>query len=121
MTGNQQNPEDIKKDLQGQIATFLSKKLETGQITPDRAKEIAQMILDKLSGTMSFDELMLVIPKLDDEFEELGEIIVPIMVDYEKKMREEIGNMINNHLQQKNFDEVLRLAKQAIELESQLT
>ncbi len=116
-----QNPEDIKNTIQARIVELITAKLESGQMTPERAKEIAQMILDKLSGNLPFEDLVKIIPKLDDQFEELGAVIVPVMIDYEKKMREEINSKIDNHLQQKNFDEVLRLAKEAIELESQLT
>lgn len=116
-----QNPEVVKNAIQSQIVELITAKLESGQMTPERAKEIAQMILEKLSGEMSFEDLVKIVPKLDDHFEELGAVIVPVMVDYEKKMREEINAKIDNHLQQKNFDEVLRIAKQAIELESQLT
>lgn len=116
-----QNPQEVKNAIQSQLVELITAKLESGHMTPERAKEIAQMILDKLSGDMSFDDLVKVIPKLDDQFEELGSVIVPVMIDYEKKMREEINTKIDSHLQQKNFDEVLRLAKEAIELESQLT
>lgn len=118
---DQINPVDLKSEIQSKIVELITKKLETGQMTPDRAKEIARMILDKLSGDYTFEELIQIIPKLDDHFEELGQVIVPVMVDYEKRMREEINTKINDHLQQKNFDEVLRLAKHAITLESQLT
>lgn len=120
MTDNT-NPEELKSELQSQIVDLITKKLESGQMTPERAKEIAKMILDKLSGQYSFEELIKIIPKLDDQFEELGQVIVPLMVDYERKFREEINSKIDSHLQQKNFDEVLRLAKHAITTESQLT
>lgn len=116
-----QNPQEVKSAIQSQIVELITAKLESGQMTPERAKEIAQMILDKLSGELSFDDLVKVVPKLDDQFEELGAVIVPVMVDYEKRMREEINEKIDSHLQQKNFDEVLKIARQAIELESQLT
>ncbi len=115
------NPDELKSEVQAKIVELITKKLETGQMSPDRAKEIAKMILDKLSGSYTFEELIQILPKLDDHFEELGQVIVPVMVDYEKKFREEINSKIDNHLQQKNFDEVLRLAKDAIAKESQLT
>ncbi len=116
-----QDPVEIKNTIQSKIVDLITAKLESGHMTQERAKEIAQMILDKLSGELSLEELFRIIPKLDDQFEELGAVIVPVMMDYEKKMREEINTKIDTHLQQKNFDEVLRLAKQAIEHESQLT
>lgn len=115
------NPDDLKSEIQSKIVDLITKKLESGQMSPERAKEIAKMILDKLSGSYTFEELIKIIPKLDDQFEELGQVIVPVMVDYEKRMREEINTKINDHLQQKNFDEVLRIAKDAITMESQLT
>jgi hypothetical protein len=120
MTDNT-NPEELKSEIQSQVVDLITKKLESGQMTTERAKEIAKLILDKLSGEYTFEELIKIIPKLDDHFEELGQVIVPVMVDYEKRFREEVNLKIDNHLQQKNFDEVLRLAKDAITTESQLT
>lgn len=116
-----QNPEELKKEVQARIVDLITRKLEAGQMSADRAREIAKMILDRMSGNISFEELIKLIPKLDDQFQELSQVIVPIMVDYEKRMREEINTKIDSHLKQKNFDEVLRIAKEAIEHESQLT
>lgn len=115
------SPEEIKNLVQAQIVDLITRKLQSGQMSSERAKEIAQLILDKLSGQLTTDELIQIIPKLDDQFEELGQVIVPVMVEYEKSFREQINQKIDSHLQEKNFDEVLRLAKEAIKKESQLT
>lgn len=115
------NADALKNAIQTQIVELITRKLEAGLMTAERAKEIAKMILDQMSGEYSYEELIKLIPKLDDHFEELGQVIVPVMVDYEKKLREEINSKIESHLKEKNFDEVLRLAKEAIALESQLT
>jgi L-lactate utilization protein LutC len=115
------SPEEIKNHIQAQIVDLITRKLQSGEMEKERAKQIAQMILEKLSGQMSSEELIQVVPKLDDQFEELGQVIVPMMVEYEKTFKEQINQKIDSHLQEKNFDEVLRLAKEAIEKESQLT
>ena len=118
---NNQNPVEIKRIIQEKIVELITKRLSSGQMTPERAKEIAGMILDKMPDNISYDDLISILPKLDDHFDELSQIIVPVMLDYEKRMREEINIKIDEHLNMKNFDEVLRLAREAIEKEKQLS
>lgn len=116
-----QNTSEKKKEVQAQIVALITKKLETGEMTPDRAKEIASMILEKMPEDMSDEQLLEIIPKLDDHFNELAQVVVPIMLDYEAQMRMEVNRQIDEHLKQKDFDSVLQITKQAIEKEKQLT
>jgi|CXWK01.1.fsa_nt_gi hypothetical protein len=118
---NNQDPAEINKIIQEKIVELITKRLSSGQMTQERAKEIAGMILDKMPNNISSDDLYSVLPKLDDHFDELSQIIVPVMLDYERRLREEINLKIDEHLRQKNFDEVLRLAREAIEKEKQLS
>lgn len=118
---NNQDPTELKRIVQERIVQLITKSLNSGHMTPERAKEIARLILEKMPEDVSFEELISVIPRLDDHFHELSQVIVPVMLDYEKRMREEINKKIDEHLSQKNFDEVLRLAREAIEKESQLS
>jgi hypothetical protein len=118
---NNQDPVEIKRIIQEKIVELITQKLSSGEMTQERAKEIAGMILEKMPDNISYDDLISILPKLDDHFDELAQIIVPVMLDYEKRMREEINTKIDEHLNMKNFDEVLKLAREAIEKEKQLS
>lgn len=116
-----QNPDETKKQLQAKVVELITKKLESGEMSPERAKEIAALVLDKMPEHVTQEELLEIIPKLDDEFDELAAVVVPVMLEYEKQMRAEINQQLDQYLQNKNFDQVLELTKKAIEQEKQLT
>jgi hypothetical protein len=103
------------------IVDLITKKLEAGTINEDRAKEIAREVLKRLPEHITYEELIRVIPKLDDDYKELAEVVVPIMVEYEQKIRVIINQKISALMQQQKYDEALELAKKAIEFEKGLT
>lgn len=117
--------EDKSKQLlnrvQAAIVDVITKGLEEGTITEDRAKEIARLVLAKLPEDVSYEELMRIIPKLDDDFQELSSAVVPIMLEYEAKMKEIINHKISILLKQNRFQEALDLSRKAIEFEKTLS
>lgn len=114
-------PDQVKRTFQEKVVELITRKLESGEMNPERAKEIAQMILEKFPEQMTDNDIINIIPKLDDQFEELAAIVVPMTLEYERKMREEINKTIDLHLQAKEFDKVLQITKGAIEQEKNLT
>ena len=113
--------EEIKEQLQSKIVEIITSKLESGEITQDRAKEIAKFVLDQLPDGVSYQKLMEIVPKLDDHFHELSEAVVPIMVDYEKKMKAIIEDRISTLLKANKLDEALDITQKAINFEKSLT
>jgi len=107
--------------VQNSIVDVISKGLEEGSITEDRAKEIAQVVLDKLPEDVTYEELMRIIPKLDDDFKELSAAVVPIMLEYESKMKDIINDRISSLLKNQKFSEALDTARKAIEFERGLS
>jgi len=59
--------------------------------------------------------------KLDDHFSELTVAIVPIMVEYEEKMKQVVNKKISELMQAHKLEEALEVTKKAIEFEKQLT
>ena len=102
------------------VVDTISKGLENGTITEDRAKMIANAVLSKLKDDISYEELIRIIPTLDDEFTELSAAIVPIMVEYEEKIKGVVNEKISALLKKEKFNEALRLAQKAIEFEKEL-
>lgn len=111
----------IKDKIQTQVVELISKGLESGEISESRAREIAKLVLEKLPDNLTEEEMMLIIPKLDDEFRELSEIVMPIMQDYEARIRAAVEKKILDLARARKFQEAIDLAKKAIALSSQLT
>lgn len=106
--------------VQSAIVEVITKGLDDGTISEDRAKEIANKVLERLKGDITYDELIRIIPTLDDEYQELSSAVVPIMVEYEQKIRKVVDDKISQLLKDQKLDEAMKLAKKAIEFESEL-
>ena len=113
--------EEVKEQLQAKIVEIITSKLESGEMTEDRAKQIAKHVLDQLPEGISYQQLMEKIPRLDDHFHEIGSAVIPIMVEYEKKMKAIIEERISALLKANKLDEALDFTKKAINFEKSLT
>lgn len=114
------NAAELRELLQQDIVAVITKKLEAGAMTEERAKAIAKMTLEKLPESISYEELMKIVPTLDDEFEELRSAIFPIVSDYQKKVAAKVQAQVTSLLKEKKYMEVLELTKKALEFESTL-
>lgn len=111
---------DLLDKVHNSVVDVITKGLENGTISEDRAKEIANFVLDKLKDDITYEELIRVIPTLDDEFKELSFAVIPIMLEYEAKIRKVVDEKISNLLKDKKFTEALKLAQRAMEFEKEL-
>lgn len=111
----------LREKLQNEIVNIVTNKLESGQINESRAKEIAQFVLEKLPRDISYQKLMEIIPTLDDHFEELTNAVLPIMVEYEQRMKKIIDEKIRSLIALGKLDEALNVARKAIEFEKSLS
>jgi hypothetical protein len=112
--------QELKEQLQQKIVDIITSKLASGEMNQDRAKEIAKHVLDVLPEEVSYQKLMEIIPTLDDHFFELSEAVIPIMVEYEKKVKAIINEKIAALLKMNKFDEALDYTKKAILFEKSL-
>ena len=114
------NAVELREKLQQDIVAVITKKLEAGVMTEERAKAIAKMTLERLPESISYEELMKIVPTLDDEFEELRSAIYPIVSDYQKKVAAKVQAQITSLMKEKKYLEVLELTKKALEFDSTL-
>ncbi len=111
----------LREKVQSEIVALITEKLKSGEMNQDRAKEIAKLVLEKLPENISYQELIKIIPKLDDEFHELSDVVVPIMTDYEKKLKVVLEEKVLKLVRDKKFKEAIIEARKAIEIEKQLS
>ncbi len=119
--GGDQNVSKLREDLQQRVVNIITKKLESGEMNEDRAKAIAKLTLDKLPENISYEDFMKVVPTLDDEFEELRTAIMPLLIEYQSKVASQVQQQVSQFMKQGKYSEALKLARQAIEFEKQLT
>lgn len=110
----------IREKLQQDIVSIITRKLESGEMTEERAKSIAKLTLEKLPEGISYKKMMEILPTLDDEFEELKTAIIPIITDYQNKIAQHVQIQLSELLKQQKYEDAMKLAKKAIEFESRL-
>jgi len=94
----------LRKKLEALIVDDLQKQLTDGEITGDRAAEIAELVLKMVPENITHEELLKVIPQLDDKATELSGVVFTILLEQDEKNKTEmisrlhasVGEMIKN-------------------------
>lgn len=116
-----QDVTSMRELVQKAVVEVITKGLQDGTVTEERAKNIAKMILEKLPEGITYEAFITVLPKLDDDYQEISGVIVPIMEQYETKMRKTNDGKITELIKDGKIDEALNLTNQAIEKERDLS
>lgn len=111
----------LREKIQSDIVALITAKLKAGEMSQDRAQKIAAVVLEKMPENITHEELMKVVPRLDDEFVELAEIVMPIMTEYEKKLHKTIEERVLKLVREKKFKEAMIEARKGIEMEKHLS
>lgn len=77
----------LREKLEALIVTTIQNDLQHKEITGDRAKEIAKTILDLVPEDITHEQLMRVIPQIDDKVGELAGVVHEILLEYDEKMK----------------------------------
>ena len=96
--------------LEQEVAKLLLVKLEKFDITFERASQIAKFILFHLPENMTDEQVMKIIPSIDDQFIELAEIVHKHMLDYEEKYKNETIKNMQDMIKHKHFQEASNMA-----------
>lgn len=92
------NTATFRQKLESMIVLELQEKLRTGEITGDRAKEIAKIVLEAVPENVAEEELVRIIATLDDKASELAGVVYQILSvedEHEKsKKLDDLRNMI---------------------------
>lgn len=95
-----QNAVTLQQKLESLIVEKLQEKLKTGVITGDRAKEIAKIVLKMVPEDIAEEELVKIIPQLDDKISELAGVVYEILSDRDEQEKnrklDHLRNMIRS-------------------------
>ncbi len=106
-------PDELREQIELEVVDFLRAKIDSGEFTDVRAKQLAQRVLDVLRVGMSFEELYRAIPTLDDTMPELAPIVLPHVRDYETNVTSQALENVRNLIKQGQFDAAAELGKKA--------
>ena len=114
------SPDDIREEIEAKVVELIKSKVEAEEMTEERAQEIAQRVLDMLKPGMTLEELYKVLPHLDDNYSEIGHIIVPYLQDYENGVAKVAAKQVGQLIKEGRFKEAQELADKVINLDVKL-
>lgn len=112
--------EEYRKKIEKEVLEIIEEKLKARQMNAQRAKEIAQYILQTLHPHMNINQIHSVAQSFDDHFPELIPVVVQVAQDYEDKVKKIVAEHVENLLKQNKVDEANTLLKRAINKEVKL-
>lgn len=80
----------LRQKLESLIVKDLESQLSRGEITGDRAAEIAELVLEAVPEDISHDQLLRVIPQLDDKASELAGVVFKILSEQDNNHKAEM-------------------------------
>ncbi len=114
------NPNKYRKDIERKILEIIEIKLKSGEMTPSRAKEIAQYILHLLHPSLSLDEIYIKVQDFDIHFPELIPAKLAFINDYDEKIKQLVANQVQKLMQEKRVNEADTLLRKAIDKQIKL-
>lgn len=113
-------PDAIREKIEADVVELIKTKVENEEMTEERAQAIAQRVLDLLKPGMELEELYRALPKLDDNFSEIGHIIVPYLRDYELGVTKAAAKQVHSLIMNGQYKEAQNLADRVIKQEVKL-
>ncbi|MBI4226306.1 hypothetical protein HY612_04300 [Candidatus Roizmanbacteria bacterium] len=90
-----------REQLEAMIVTSIKKSLEHKEMSGERAQQIAKIVLDLIPEDITHEQLISIIPHLDDQISELAGLVQEILKVHDEKLKAEvlpkIRNMINSY------------------------
>jgi len=115
------NPDEIREEIELAVVELLKEKIQSGEITEDRAAQISDQVLTILEPGMSMESLYKAIPTLDDRMPELAPVILPYIRDYEKNIAGQALSNVRELIKQGQYDAAAKLGKQVASTDVDLT
>lgn len=115
------NDEEYRKKIEREILSIIEENLKLKKINSDRAKEIAEYILETLHPHMNIDQIYNVAQHFNDHFPELTPMVIEISNEYEKRMKEIVKDRVDQLIKQNKIEEADDLLKKALNHEVKIS
>ncbi|OGK13153.1 hypothetical protein A3C98_02905 [Candidatus Roizmanbacteria bacterium RIFCSPHIGHO2_02_FULL_37_15] len=97
--------------LEKEIAKLLLDKLDSSEITVERASEISAFVIKSLPENLTDEQLGRILPSLDDQFVELASIVNIHLKEYQEKNRQNLITEAEKLIHQNKLDQANNMMK----------
>lgn len=108
------DPEEYRKKIEADILNIIQQKLQNGSMTPERAKQIAKFVLDKLHPPLTLEQIYQIAPTLDDQFTELTQAILPIIHEHDDQVKAKVAEHAKKLIKSGQIQDALDLMGKVI-------
>jgi hypothetical protein len=113
--------DELREEIELKIVELLKEKLESGEMTEDRAAALSEQTLTILTPGMSYEQLYKAVASLDNRNPELAPIVLPYMRQYEKDIAGQGLENVRELIKQGQYDAAAKLGKKVASTDVQLT
>jgi hypothetical protein len=113
--------DELREEVELSVVELLKEKIESGEITDDRAAQISSQVLTILEPGMSMESLYRAIPTLDDRMPELASVVLPYVREYEKNIAGQALENVRELIRQGQYDAAVKLGKKVAATDVELT
>jgi polyhydroxyalkanoate synthesis regulator phasin len=104
--------EDQRKELETTILKIIEEKIAKGEMSAERARAIAKLVIEKIHPPITEEQLYEIAPLLDDTFQELSPAILPILKKQDEHKQTTLLQNAQELLKSNKIDEALAALKQ---------
>ena len=97
--------------VEQEIVNLLLYRLENLEITPERAQQIAKFVVKAIPTHLTDQQMLDIIPHLDDQFIELASVVHNHLGEYEKSNAPIVKEEVEELMREGNFQEAITLTQ----------
>ena len=105
--------EEYRKKIELEILEVIEHKLTARQMSAQRAREIAQHVLNSLRPHMDINQIHAIVQNFDDHFPELVPVVLEVSRDHDERIKKAVISHVGILLKQGKIDEANTILKQA--------
>jgi hypothetical protein len=107
--------EAYRLDIERKMLAIMQKQLESGEMSAQRAKQIAQYVVDSLRPGITIAEINAVVKYISQEFEEFSHLTVDSLNHYEDTVKEHTLEAVHKLLKEGKLTAADALLKKTLQ------
>ncbi|MCL4374635.1 hypothetical protein M1523_02100 [Patescibacteria group bacterium] len=105
--------DDFRRYIEVEVLSVI-KALNKNEGMQDRIRKIALATLELIKPGMMLDELYRNAIKLDDQFSELGPVVIKVIKEYEQKYQQRALSQVSQYIKKGQYDTAQDMVKKVL-------
>ncbi len=106
--------DSFRKFIEVEVLQVIKSLNEKGEGQKEKIQAIAKLSLQLIRPDMALDELYRNAIKLDDQFSELGPVVIRVISEYEEKYQQKALLQVSQYIRQGQYDDAQDMVKKVL-------